>query len=310
MKRNIIIAIASAVSFAFFPLQPRVGTTRSVPVSSIAPVALKSGLENDIRFATYNVRREGKEQSAKNLWDNRKPLVFDMVHTISPDIIGFQEITTKALNDLTLVMSQYESFGEPRSAKMTSKWQKFTMNFAQDERNPIFYNKTKFTLLKHGDFGINPRGRMRILPAHLPRICTWGYFQDNATGKTFYVYNTHLDNSSGFIRRRQLRQIMKHVTRNTQNEPVVFMGDLNTPLKGRQKAKIIAKTGLVHAKALADTIVGPVYTRTGWDNAKLKMIDHIFIKPSLGKVSTYQVVESPEGVFPSDHRPVFIDVKI
>jgi endonuclease/exonuclease/phosphatase family metal-dependent hydrolase len=311
MKNYFLITAMGAFLVPFVSLNARLDLTKNIAIeTSLVSNPTITAKSDDLRIATYNLRRIGKEQSPTNLWENRKSLVFDMIMRIKPDIIGFQEVSTPQLDNLKLVMADYESFGEPRSATMTSSWQKFAMKFATDDRNPIFYNKNKFTLLKQGNFGINPRGRMRIMPANLPRICTWGYFKDNRTGKTFYVYNTHLDNNSGLIRRRQIRKIMKHITANTQNEPVVFMGDLNTPLKGKYKGKMILKAGLVHAKVLAEKAVGPLYTRTGWTNGQLKAIDHIFVKPQLGKVKTYEVVESPAGIFPSDHRPVFVDIKI
>jgi endonuclease/exonuclease/phosphatase family metal-dependent hydrolase len=86
------------------------------------------------------------------------------------------------------------------------------------------------------------------------------------------------------------------------------MGDLNTPLLGKKKMKKIAKAGFVHTKAIAKQIVGPLETRTGWNNSELKNIDHIFIKAQKPVVERYEVVASPQGVFPSDHRPVMVDI--
>src|SRR5438477_12645757 len=101
--------------------------------------------DNTIRIMTYNIRRSGAEMSQQNIWANRKPLVFDMINTIKPDIIGFQEVVQDQFDDFRVVLADYGSFGEPRSAKMTGWWQKMVMKHpkAKDEHNPLFYNKNR-----------------------------------------------------------------------------------------------------------------------------------------------------------------------
>lgn len=264
-----------------------------------------------LRVVTYNIRRSGKEQSPQNLWAHRKPLVFDVINTMHPDIIGFQEVVQDQFDDLKTVLADYESFGDPRSTKTNRWWQKMVMKWptATDEHNPIFYKRNRVALLASGNFGINPRGRFGIVSS-LPRLCTWGFFEDKKTGVKFYVYNTHLDNSWRRVRSRQISQIMKHVKKNTKGLPVIFMGDLNTPLKGKKKNKKLAKAGFVHTKAIAQQVVGPQETRTGWNNSELKTIDHVFVKGQNPIVRKYEVFASPEGVFPSDHRPVLVDVEL
>jgi endonuclease/exonuclease/phosphatase family metal-dependent hydrolase len=263
-----------------------------------------------LRIATYNIRRLSDEKSPQHLWDNRKPLLFDMIHAINPDIIGFQEVVKEQFDELKDEMPEYESFGKPRSTAVKGFIQKKVMQHpkAKDEHNPLFYNTERMALVNSGDFSINPRGR--LMRAYLPRICTWGLFQDKETGKQLYVYNAHLDYSSHIIRRKQIDKICKHVKRHTQDKPVVFMGDLNTRLGGKNKQRILTSAGFVHAKLLAQTVLGPTETRTGWNNGELKTIDHIFIKAPRSVVPLYEVVASQPGVFPSDHRPVFTDIQL
>ncbi len=265
--------------------------------------------DDTLRICTYNIRRMGSESDQNNIWQNRKGLVFGIVNKIKPDIVGFQEAVKEQFDDLRDVFDDsYGSFGKARSAKMDSWWQKFVMKNpkAKDEHNPLFYNTYTVKLLDSGDFGINPRGR--IMHAHLPRICTWGFFENKDTGKKFYVYNTHLDNSSGLIRKRQIQKILQHVKKHTVKDPVIIMGDFNTKLSGKTKTSLFSKAGFVHAKTIAKSVEGPKETRTGWNNKQLKTIDHIFVRPRKSMVEKYVVVASPEGVFPSDHRPVFIDI--
>jgi len=270
----------------------------------------------NIKIATYNIRRAGLEKDVKNLWESRKPMVFDLINSIAPDVIGFQEVVKNQFDDLRTVLAHYGSFGEPRNMFASGWLQNSVVKHpsAKDEHNPIFYNKERLELLEYGTFGINPTS------TYLPRACTWGKFRDKQTGQLFYVYNTHLSNtekgikgwfvtSAGKTRREQIKMIMHDVTRRTQGLPVIFMGDLNTNLRGKYKLRILADAGFVYARSIAEKVVGSVKTRTGWNNSELKSIDHIFIKsPQKSSVALYEVVESPKGVFPSDHRPVVVDV--
>lgn len=264
--------------------------------------------KKSIRIATYNIRRGGSEINPKNLWDNRKNLVYDLIHTINPDIIGFQEVVQDQLNDLKSTLSGYDYFGLPRSEKMNSWLQSIVMMHpsAKDEGCYIFFNTATIELIDSGDFGINPVAK--YLPAYLPRICTWGHFRNKNTHQEFYVYNTHLDNKSSDIRRKQIRQICSHIKKHARGKAVFFMGDLNTNFSEKRENKGVARCQFTNTRTMAQSIEGPLETRTGWENNELKTIDHIFVNGAMLTVARHVVVASPPTVFPSDHRPVYIDV--
>src|SRR5581483_6147902 len=206
---------------------------------------------NTLRICTYNIRRKGSEPSNQYLWQNRKGLVFDMINAIHPDVMGLQEVVKEQLDDLQTVLADYEVFGEPRSAKMEGWLQRWVMKHpkAKDEYNPISYNTKKVKCIKSGNFGINPRAH--LFTAYLPRICTWGQFEDIATGKKFYVYNTHLDKDSSLIRKKQISKILKHIEKKTKENLVVLTGDFNNRFKGRSKQRKLNRYGFVNSKNIA-----------------------------------------------------------
>lgn len=337
MKRSIFLMslLSTITALAATNIADRDVTTGTV--AALSADVIKSPMQL-MKIMTYNIRRAGSEKDAKNLWDNRKELVFGLINTINPDIIGFQEVVQNQLDDLNTEFSEkYGFFGEPRNKFAEGLLQNSVVQHrsAKNEHNPIFYNKDRLKVVKQGTFGINPTS------TYLPRICTWGLFEDNNSGKLFYVYNTHLSNtekgirswfvtSAGKTRREQIKAILKHVDHNTQGLPVVFMGDLNTNLRGKYKLQILAEAGFQYAKALFAS-TNPVAageqrrpkskkakkawlkenaTRTGWDHEEPKMIDHIFIKAPQASVETYKVIKSDQNgqdIFPSDHRPVVVN---
>jgi endonuclease/exonuclease/phosphatase family metal-dependent hydrolase len=257
---------------------------------------------NTFDVMSYNVRRKGDDPQ-EHQWSNRKELISKQILTKKPTIIGFQEVVQgEQFDDLNKALSHYKSFGEPRS-KNAGILQWFVMKHpkAKNECNPIFYNSEKVTLIESGTFGINPV--KNLFTAWLPRVCTWGLFEDKKTKEQFYVYNTHLDKDSEKIQRKQLEIILNHRKKGKHNQsaPVIIMGDFNTKIEGDIK-KIISDAGFAHAKEKAKVTKGPDATRTGWNDSALKEIDHILVKNA--DVTEYEVVESPQGVYPSDHRPV------
>jgi endonuclease/exonuclease/phosphatase family metal-dependent hydrolase len=105
-----------------------------------------------------------------------------------------------------------------------------------------------------------------------------------------------------------MSQILKHVEKKTKGERTILVGDFNNRFKGRSKQRKLNRYGFVNSKKVAQITEGPEETRTGWNNSEFKIIDYIFVKPQSTIVKKHVVVASPEGVFPSDHRPVYIDV--
>jgi len=257
-----------------------------------------------LTFMSYNVRRKGKDP-IEHQWDNRKELVFKQILSKRPTIIGFQEVVKgKQYKDLKKGLPGYRSFGKPRSKKSKSWLQWVIMKYprAQDECNPIFYNPKHVQLIKSETVGINPPNI--LFPSWLPRIFSYGLFKDVRTQKKFCVINTHLDKDSKTIRNKQIHLILKYVTKNADDLPVIIMGDFNAPIEGNTQ-KILYDAHFVHAKENAITR-GPKKTRTGWKDNKLKEIDHILLKNAMA--TEYEVVQNPQGQYPSDHQPVYAKV--
>jgi len=267
--------------------------------------------DDTLEVMSYNIRRKGDDPQ-KFQWDNRKQLVFDLISSKKPAIIGFQEVTKEQFEDLKKALVGYKSFGEPRHKYAGPlQWLVSWHPDAKDEYNPIFYDPKKVTLVTSGTFGINP-----ILSLHpLSRTCTWGEFENNQTTKYFNIYNTHLDNKWKKTRDQQMDMVISYALKKTflqsasahLSNPTIIMGDMNTKIEGPIK-EILTKEGFQQGREIAALTKGPKETRTGWDDKELKEIDHILGKDI--EVTEYEVVKSPDGVYPSDHRPVIAKIKL
>lgn len=254
------------------------------------------------RFMSYNIRRDGKEKTVERSWHNRLSQVLALINEYKPDLIGLQEAKQNQIDDLIKGMSDYSFFGEGRG----ESW----LGWGENEHCPILYNAKKYTLLESGTFSINPTNTVTWLfditgVGLLPRICSYGKFEDNQTHQLFYLYNTHLDHKFSKAQLHGLKVIQEHINAQVNDLPVIITGDFNTDLTDSIK-NILAR--FVPAKEVAQTKIGPDETRTGWQDNELKCIDHILVsrKPA-SQVLLYQVIESSRP-YPSDHRPVVADV--
>ena len=256
-----------------------------------------------VRFASYNIRRKGKEKKEERLWENRLPLVCALLSQMSPDVIGLQEPTMEQIKDLQQKLAHYDGIGQGRG----SSW----WGLGTDEATPIFYNTERFELITGDTFKINETGSWWMpwqagQTGWLPRICTWVKLKDKQTDKMLYVYNTHLDHQYAQAQENGISAILTHIKEHATDAPVILMGDFNSTFEGNMKA-LLNEFG--HVKELAEVTEGPHETRTGWDDQELKWIDHILVHPpEQTKVYTYTVIACDD--YPSDHRPIFSDVQL
>ena len=260
------------------------------------------------RVMTFNIRQNGvTEKDTANSWPNRLPRITTILSEIQPDIIGMQEPLKEQIADLKTNLSEYTQIGDSRG----SCW----WNLDTDEYNPIWFKADRFTLKDSGTFHIdgNPSKIERILNQKkyglLSRICTWALLHDKITNAHVYVFNTHLDHMFTEARRFGLSNILKFIkTNRIDTWPVLLMGDFNTNVEGDIK-ELLDAAQFKNTKVLAQTVEGPENTYTGYGYHQECLIDHIL---ALGGVNASRHVTIPEGQdgYPSDHRPVFVDLKI
>lgn len=249
----------------------------------------------EVRVATFNIRREGKEKEQRFTWDKRKPLVIDALQQLDADVIGLQEATTGQINDLSQALEGYGHVSQGRG----SSW----AGLGTDEHVPLFFNTKTVSCLSSGTFYINERRSLNIKSnGWLPRICTWGRFEHKVTGRQFCVYNVHLDNHYEKARVNSAHKIMKMIEKQHRNCPIVVCGDFNAPFNG-----VLQKSFTGFYEPSLNGVVSPV-TRTGFDGKKKLWIDHIVVQES-ASVATYAIVSNnKDGLVISDHCPVYADI--
>lgn len=254
-----------------------------------------------IKAITYNIRYDSPNDGV-NIWDNRKEGLVKFLSKHNLDIIGTQEGLTHQLDYIKSALTDYKMIGVDRD------------NNGKGEYSSIFYNTNTLDLVSSGTFWLSPTPDTptRGWDAALNRICTFGLFQSKNSTKKFYVFNTHFDHMGEEARLNSAVLIDEKIKAiNSKNIPVFFLGDLNC--EPNTKPIDAIKRSMLDGQLIAkETFDGPVGTFSGFDvNAPLnRRIDYIFVKDLLVNEYKHLDTKLSNGLWPSDHLPVYINVHL
>jgi endonuclease/exonuclease/phosphatase family metal-dependent hydrolase len=252
---------------------------------------------------TYNIRLD-VEVDGENKWDNRKEIFSGQIKFYEPDVLGLQESLPDQVNYLDNNLSDYDHIGVGREG------------VNKGESSPIFYNIHRLELLKDSTFWLSqtPDIISKGWDASYLRVCTFALFSDKKSKRQFWVFNTHLDNNGVESRVKSIELVLAKINSvNTENLPVIFMGDFNetpdnTAITNLKKAMNDSKEISV-AKPF-----GPSGSFNNFEFNKpvTRLIDYVFVSknPDL-IVNKYAILSDSYNLkYPSDHLPVFVQINL
>lgn len=256
-----------------------------------------------ITITSFNIRREGPEKIEGRLWKHRKDAVVSEIASNNPDILCLQEPVKRQITYLAGKLQNYSWVGKGRGASWAGK--------GKNEYNPIFYKKDLLELINKGTFHINSYSFIRRkTEGRLPRICTWALFKLKSTGRTFYVFNTHLDNEYDLARKNGLKKVVHAIKARVPKDATVFLtGDFNANISSDYQA-LLNEVHLVNTKTLARKKTGPDITHESWSGGKPCIVDHILARAGSAPlvVKSYEVGMPNKKSPVSDHVPVSVSV--
>jgi len=282
----------------------------------------------ELNVATFNIRyKNNGDKRDGNGWDLREPVISNLIKFHDFDIFGAQEVLNEQLNDLSASLPTYSHIGVGRDNGKEA-----------GEYAPIFYKKEKFKLLKEGHFWLseNTEKPNKGWDAALPRICTWGQFQEVTSGLKFYFFNTHFDHVGVVARRESSKLILEKIKQLAGAEPTILTGDFNVD-QNNEIFSILSGSELKDAFTTTEVKYANNGTFNHFDTNAMtdSRIDHIFLSNcSIVKrygvlTDTYRTPKSKqenvntggnfpkelklkeyEARLPSDHFPVMIVVDL
>lgn len=282
-----------------------------------------------LTVASYNIRYKNNGDAEKgNGWDQRFPVIADLVRFHDFDIFGAQEVLQAQLDDLSGALTQYAHIGVGRDDGKSA-----------GEHAAIFYKKDKFKLLKSGDFWLSEdTGKPnKGWDAALPRICTWGQFQELSSGIKFYFFNTHFDHIGVVARNESAKLILKKISEIGKGVPIILTGDFNVD-QTSESYRTLSNSGVVfdsYETALFKYATNGTFNDFEVAAKTNSRIDHIFLSDCIvakrygvltdsyrsaskkkkevndsGNFPTELSLTSYDVRLPSDHYPVMVIVDL
>jgi endonuclease/exonuclease/phosphatase family metal-dependent hydrolase len=234
-------------------------------------------------------------------------MVFDVIRSHSPLVLGLQEVDPFQLDELTDAFPTFGVIAHNRYGGITRIGGAYA---------PILFDDTRLEAGQSGDFWLapDPEGRrVRAWDAAVVRVCTWAVLRDRSTGERFATFNSHFD-QRGVEARRHSAELVADKLGDLAHLPRLFTADLNANEES-EPLQILVKEGMrdsfreVHPPG---TDTAPAFTyhrfRGPKSRGKLGKIDFILcddrwevLRAEIVRDSFPTDGDPDERRFPSDH---------
>lgn len=282
-----ILKVTPIVLFMFV-----IGTLQAQQLT-IATYNLRYSIEKNHKFDSIN----GED------WQRRGPVAAALIRFHEFEIFGTQEVLLHQIEDLTAWLPGYNYVGVGRDD-----------GEKEGEHTAVFYKTDRFKVLDHGDFWLSetpdtPSMGWDGTCCH--RMCTWVHFEDKASGKHFYFFNTHFDHQALVARKESSKLILAKIKDIAGDDPVILMGDLNGDHKSEWYKTLADSPTLVDTYTQADDTyaVNGSFNGFGKRTSSKSVIDHVFTSKHFNTEKWGILTDTYHGKFPSDHFPVVVKLK-
>jgi len=272
---------------------------------------------SSLKIMTFNIRY-GTATDGENSWEYRNNLLIDCLKKHQPDILGTQEALPFQIDTIKAAFPHWKAFGVGRY---------HTVNIPDrphesmsGESCDILYDSTKFEVIEKGTYwhSDTPDIRASITWGNgLPRITTWGLFQDKRTDMQFIVMNTHFHWDEPYVS-NTAKLIMQKWREIADDKPTILMGDFNLDPTSDAHELFCGKTGSPdirgnfidcwQALCKPEQNVGTGHSFTG--SKSQNRIDWILITQEFDAKSIKIIYDNQDGQYPSDHYPVLAELSI
>jgi len=247
-----------------------------------------------LRVISFNVRY-GTARDGVHHWDRRRGAVRSLLGDVGYDVCGLQEVQAAQRYYLAQDDADHDWYAVGRTDGRT-----------EGEQVPLVVRRAAIEVggwatkwLAEDPDAVGSTG----WDAKIPRVATILRGIHRATGAELGIVNTHFDHR-GVRARRESARLIAALVRQDGSRGWIVMGDFNVGIDSPALAAL-AEAGL--RCALPADAGGTFH---GWSGATDRQrIDHIFIDDAWEVVDSGVVLDRPGGVLPSDHWPVFADLR-
>ena len=259
-----------------------------------SPIAARTA-PAPLRVMTFNVRTTINVDDGPEAWPRRRDLFIATIRAAHPDVMGTQELSQMQGDYVVSKLPGYAWFGIDRQGGHA------------DEHMGVFYRRDRLDLVEQGNFWLSETPDVvasNTWHTPFPRMVTWGLFEDKATTKRFYLFDTHFPyrDEDEPIRTKEAGILLDQITKiATGGLPVVLTGDFNTTPDSDAYKQIAAK--MTDVRKGAPEVGGPDKTFHNWTGKPTQQIDWMF-ETGFTPLSDTTLTTHRGTLYPSDHFPV------
>ncbi len=265
-----------------------------------------------LKLMTYNLKFASP--TFEPSWEVRRDMQIEMIRKYAPDIIGTQEGLKEQIDYLADHLPEYLVVGEGRKGG------------DDDEHMAIFIKRDKFRLREMHSFQlsetpeiigsgpeVNPRMVTCVRLAFINRPSEGenvqhpqdfrGHWENT---REFYIFNTHYFNGTdaSLAKLSASKLILKRINDLNRfgewmpERPLFLMGDFNCRPGSAPYKILVGDKDSTNTDLLKNTFEDP------------KKIDWILYKGAVSVLKYEEVNFNVNGVYPSDHKPVCVEIEI
>jgi len=254
-----------------------------------------------IRVMSYNIRFDNPADGP-NAWPNRKEFLAEQIRNQEPEILGIQESLPHQVSYLAEALPGYGRAGVGRDENGTG------------ESTTIFFRRDRFELTESRSFWLSetPNELSKGWDAAIRRICTYVRLTDKKSGEKLLVLNTHFDHVGEVARKKSAELILQKITElNRKKHPVILLGDFNATPDSEPIAVLKGKLTEARLAAAQATLPQPG-SFNAFDSSKpaINLIDHVFVSREFSVDRYALLVETRADLYPSDHFPVLVELRL
>jgi endonuclease/exonuclease/phosphatase family metal-dependent hydrolase len=228
-----------------------------------------------LTISTFNIQNDYQKDT-----DYKTNIIINYLKDNNIDILGLQEVYKNVNNNLEKYL--------PSNYKMYGKYRFYSKKILSliNEKNSLITNKKVLSTKTY---------HLPIFPTFLKRIITKIEIEYN--NEIISIYNTHLDYKYDKVKEKELKTILKILSKDKNK--IILLGDFNLKTNKEIFNNFITELNKLNIKHI--NIGEKTYKQSLYHRA----IDHIFISNSFTLLNKELIT----NLDISDHYPILIKIK-